>query len=103
MPPRYSRHYYDLAMRAKANVKEGALNNFDLLENVVEFKKKFYPRGWAEYNNVKPGALKLLPSNYRFVGLKKDYAFMSHMIFDKYLEFDEILEILRELEKRING
>jgi len=71
MPPRYSRHYYDLAMMAKANVKEGAL--------------------------------KLLPSNYRFVGLKKDYAFMSHMIFDKYLEFDEILEILRELEKRING
>jgi len=24
------------------------------------------------------------------------------MIFDKHLEFDEILEILRELEKRIN-
>jgi len=40
MPPRYSRHYYDLAMMAKANVKEGALNNFDLLENVVEFKKR---------------------------------------------------------------
>jgi hypothetical protein len=37
------------------------------------------------------------------VGLKKDYAFMSHMIFDKYLEFKEILEILRELEKLING
>jgi hypothetical protein len=71
MPPRYSRHYYDLATMAKANEKEGAL--------------------------------KLLPSNYRFVGLKKDYAFMSHMIFDKYLEFDVILEILSELEKRING
>jgi len=102
MPTRYSRHYYDLAMMAKANVKEDALNNFDLLENVVEFKKKFYPRGWAEYDNAKPGTLKLLPPSYRLVGLKKDYAAMSHMIFDKHLEFDEIINILRELEIQIN-
>jgi len=62
---------------------------------VVEFKKKFYPRGWAEYDNAKPGTLKLLPPSYRLAGLKKDYVAMSHMIFDKHLEFDEIIEIFK--------
>ncbi len=102
MPPRYSRHYYDLAMMAKSKVKDEALENFELLENVVEFKKKFYPRGWAEYDNAKPGTLKLLPPAYRLSTLKKDYAAMSHMIFDKHLEFDEIVKILTELEGEIN-
>lgn len=44
MPTRYSRHYYDLAMMAKNEVKEEALADLDLLTNVVEFKQKFYPR-----------------------------------------------------------
>ena len=102
MPPRYSRHYYDLATMAKSAVKDEALNNLELLENVVEFKKKFYPRGWAKYDNAKPGTLRLLPPAHRLAKLKKDYAAMSHMIFDKYLEFDEIIEVLAKLEVEIN-
>ncbi|HIP44263.1 MAG TPA: nucleotidyl transferase AbiEii/AbiGii toxin family protein [Sulfurospirillum arcachonense] len=102
MPPRYSRHYYDLAMMATSNVKAEALMNFELLENVVEFKKKFYSRSWAEYDSAKPGTLKLLPPTYRLNTLKKDYAAMSHMIFDKHLEFDEIIAILSDLEAEIN-
>jgi hypothetical protein len=27
---------------------------------------------------------------------------MQNMIFDKHIEFDEILEVLRELEREIN-
>jgi hypothetical protein len=102
MPPRYSRHYYDLAMMAKSKVKDEALENFELLENVVKFKKRFYPRGWAEYDNAKPGTLKLLPPAYRLSTLKKDYAAMSHVIFDKHLEFDEIMDLLSTLEAQIN-
>lgn len=102
IPPRYSRHYYDLAMMTKSTVKDEALNNLELLENVVEFKKKFYPRGWAEYDNAKPGTLRLLPPAHRLSALKKDYVAMSHMIFDKHLEFDEIMEVLAKLEVEIN-
>ena len=102
MPPRYSRHYYDLAMMAKSEVKDEALAHFELLENVVDFKKKFYPRGWAKYDDAKPGTLKLLPPAYRIPALKKDYAAMSHMIFDKHLEFDEIMDLLFELEAQVN-
>ena len=43
LPLRYSRHYYDLAMLASSPIKSSALDGFNLLNDVVEFKQKFYP------------------------------------------------------------
>jgi hypothetical protein len=103
MPPRYSRHYYDLAMMAQSIVKEKALSDLRLLKNVVEFKQKFYPRTWAKYEEAKVGTLKLLPPKFRYIGLSKDYTSMQNMIFDKQIEFDEIILVLEKLEKEING
>ena len=103
MPPRYSRHYYDLAMMAQSVVKEKALSDLKLLENVVEFKQKFYPRTWAKYEEAKVGTLKLLPPKFRYAQLRKDYASMQNMIFDKRIEFDEIVLVLEELEREINN
>jgi len=102
MPTRYSRHYYDLAMMATSNVKAEALFDLKLLENVVEFKQKFYPRTWAKYEEAIPGTLKLLPPKFRLDSLEKDYKAMQNMIFDKNLTFDEIIDILRNLENEIN-
>lgn len=103
LPPRYSRHYYDLAMMARSSVKDEALDNIELLYAVVEFKNKFYPTAWAKFDEAKPGSLKLLPLEYREHELKKDYKAMEHMIFDKYLEFEEILKTLQALEDEINS
>ena len=102
MPTRYSRHYYDLAMMATSNVKDEALSDLKLLENVVEFKQKFYPRKWAKYEESIPGTLKLLPPEFRLNSLEKDYKAMQNMIFDKNLTFDEIINILNDLENEIN-
>ncbi len=41
------RHYYDLAKMAQSPVKAQALADPELLASVVEFKQRFYPRGWA--------------------------------------------------------
>lgn len=84
MPTRYSRHYYDLAMMALNEVKNEALADLNLLQNVVEFKQKFYPRTWAKYEEAVPGTLKLLPPEFRLDSLEKDYKAMQNMIFDKY-------------------
>lgn len=46
-PPRTSRHYYDLAQMAMSAVRDSALADISILENVVDFKTKFYPRTWA--------------------------------------------------------
>ena len=103
LPSRYSRHYYDLAMMATSPVKNEALKDLELLDKVVAFKRKFYPAAWAKFEEAKPGSLKLVPPSYRMNALKKDYRAMEHMIFDKPLSFDAIIEILKALEDEINS
>ena len=102
MPTRYSRHYYDLAMMVQSEVKNEALADLNLLQNVVDFKQKFYPRTWAKYEEAIPGTLKLLPPEFRLDSLEKDYKAMGNMIVDKYISFEEIINILENLEKEIN-
>jgi len=103
LPPRYSRHYYDLAIMAKSAVKADALLDVELLAEVVAFKQKFYPAAWAKFEEAKPGSIKLLPPAFRIDELAKDYRAMKHMIFDKPLSFEEIMEILHTLEDEINA
>ena len=101
-PLRYSRHYYDLAMMAAAPVKDAALADLALLEDVVAFKKRFYPRCWAKYDQAKPGTFKLVPSGDVMAGVAKDYVQMRNMIFGRYPAFEEIMETLQSLESEIN-
>jgi len=103
MPPRYSRHYYDLALLARAEVRQEALADLALLDAVVEFKQRFYPSAWAKYELATPGSLKLLPGAERLKEIEKDYAAMQVMIFDKKISFAEIIETLTELEREINS
>jgi len=102
-PLRYSRHYYDLAMMASSPVKDSALADLALLEDVAAFKQRFYRRGWANYDLAKPGTLKLVPSGHVLSSLEKDYAQMRNMIFGRYPDFAEIMETLRMLEAEINA
>lgn len=102
MLPRYSRHYYDLAMMAQSNVKEAALRDLDLLETVVVFKQQFYPSAWANYESAKAGSLKLVPPKERISELSKDYDAMRSMIFGSYPTLHEIIAILQALEADIN-
>lgn len=103
LPSRHARHYYDLAMMARSSVKAKAFERLDLLEAVVQFKQRFYPSAWANYEEAKVGTLKLLPPEFRYTELRKDYTAMKNMIFEKYLSFEEIFETLEALEKEING
>ena len=103
IPLRHSRHYYDLAQMAQSDVKDEALKDLQLLEDVVVFKQKFYMSAWAKYEEAKVGTFKILPPEFRYEELKLDYHSMRSMIFDKYLEFDEIIQILKILEDEINS
>ncbi len=103
LPPRYSRHYYDLAIMTISKVKDEAIADIKLLEQVVSFKQKFYPATWAKFEDAKPGTLKLLPKDFRMDALEKDYKSMEYMIFDKKLSFEEIIKILSDLEDEINA
>ncbi len=102
-PPRYSRHYYDLAMMCQSPVRRTALEQIDLLESVVTFKMKFYPRNWARYELAKPGTLRLVPDGLVRRAVEKDYVDMRHMIFGEVPTMDEIFWELGQLELDING
>lgn len=102
MPPRYSRHYYDLYCIANSSYKEKAFKNLDLLDDVVKFKQKFYPRSWARYENAKPGSIMLVPPRYNLGVLRNDYESMKSMLYGDYPTFDELMDFIGLLENEIN-
>ncbi len=102
VPPRYSRHYYDLWCMAQSSVKEAALGDLVLLRRVVAFKDRFYPAGGAHYELARPGTMRLMPPEDCLPALQADYEHMKNMIFGETPEFERILEVIRMLETEIN-
>jgi len=102
-PPRYSRHYYDIAKMAESPVKNAALANLELLANVVKFKERFYPRSWARYDLAKPGSFRLVPEGHILAAVETDYRAMANMIFGDRPEIGKIMTILKKLQDEING
>jgi Nucleotidyl transferase AbiEii toxin, Type IV TA system len=101
-PPRYSRHYYDLAKMAEAPVKDAALADIALLASVVEFKQRFYPRGWARYDLAQPGSFRLVPEGGVLRSIEADYRAMANIIFGEITAFGEIMAVLQRLQDEIN-
>lgn len=102
MPPRYARHYYDLYRMAMTPVKDAAFQQLDLLKKVVDFKMKFYPRGWAKYEEATPGTFKLILPKARFTALEADYSAMKDMLYGNIPSFTEVMEAVKILEQQIN-
>ena len=103
VPERYSRHYYDLClMAADESLRASALGRLELLNDVVIFKKKFYPRGWANYDTAVRGTLRLVPPDRVLRAMEKDYGAMQEMIFGRCPSFEDIITSLTALENEIN-
>lgn len=99
---RYSRHYYDMYKLATSDFKNIALSDLSLLQDVVWFKSRFYRCSWAHYEEARPGTFKLVPKDEHLNALRSDYRRMAEMIFGETPDFDQILDILRQLENEIN-
>ena len=102
LPSRYSRHYYDLYCMERTSVKDRALDDYDLLTRVAQFKDKFYHCKWARYDLAKRGTIRLIPPEYSIKGLKEDYEHMKNMIFGEVPEFYVMLKKIEELEQEVN-
>lgn len=103
VPPRLSRHYYDLMMMAKSPIRDSALLDLDLLYDVVDFKQKRYYRAWARYEEAIPGTFKLIPPKHIRSAMEDDYRNMQAMIFGVVPTFDDIIDVLADLEREINA
>lgn len=100
---RYSRHFYDIFRLANSSFKQSAFSQKRLLEKVAEFKRKFYPCGYAKYDKARIGSLQLTPPLHLLPALEKDYANMKEMIYGDIPDFSVILEGVAALEKEINN
>src|SRR5574344_1910944 len=103
MPERYSRNYYDLYRLANSAVKEKAFSDLILLQKVVDFKKKFYPRSWAKYDDAKTRTFCLMPPVHSLKIIKSDYEKMSEMIYGPSPDFDSLMHSIKQLEDEINA
>ena len=90
-------------MLAQGPIRAGALADISLLADVVRHKETFYPAGWAQYELARPGSLRLVPKTERLAALERDYKNMGVMLFGEPPGFNEIIKVLAELEKDING
>lgn len=100
---RLSRHYYDLYKLAGTDIAAEAMKRMDLLERVIEHKTVYFRSAWAHYGTARPGGFRLLPPENRAPVLRRDYERMKVMIFGEPPTWDEIVEGLAYLERRING
>lgn len=102
VPPRMSRHYYDLFAMVDTPIYKKSLDKIVLLKEVSEHKALFFKANWAHYEEAQPGGLKLSPREDQISQLKTDYRQMKEMFFEAPPPFDNILEKLKKVEKKIN-
>jgi hypothetical protein len=74
----------------------------DLRDHVVAWKSPFFGSSWANYDLVRPGTFRLVPPGARLSSLRRDYQAMRDMYLSEPRSFEEVLEVLAELERRIN-
>ncbi|HEY0777610.1 MAG TPA: nucleotidyl transferase AbiEii/AbiGii toxin family protein, partial [Gemmatirosa sp.] len=100
---RLSRHYADLAALARGDVGSRALARLDLLAAVAAHKARYFPAGWARYDEARPGTLRLVPHPELERALRRDYAAMREMYFEAAPAFDAVLDTLRRLEQDVSA
>lgn len=88
IPLRYFRHYYDLYKMYESFVKQEAISNLDLLNEVRTFTMTFYYRNWARFEDAVPGSFMLYPNKNSIPKLRADYEQMKEMIFGSSPSFE---------------
>lgn len=102
-PKRYSRHYYDVYQLIKKGVGDDSLTHLDILQKVIDFKRKFYPCKWAEYDKVMKGRCCLVGNEEAMKVYRNDYLIMQSMIYGNSPDFDTILLCLNDFEMKLNS
>lgn len=102
---RRSRHWYDLFMLANHQIGVAALDDRELLADVVRVKDAFYSRQTSDYSACLSGGMRLLPDEEGIQALTLDYERMidAGMFSTTPPAIDTIVERLGQLEAEINA
>ncbi len=98
-----SRHIYDLVKLYKSEYGIMAMDDMNLLADVVEHKSIFYKDNRADYPNATPQNIKIVPINEINNSFKADYEDMAKsMIIGNPPTYEELLEILTKIELQLS-
>ncbi len=103
LPPRISRHYYDVSRMYRHDSGRQAFTDPGLLEAVVKHKSIFFREAAARYDLAVRGSLKIVPGAELERAVRRDYREMQEMFFGEAPEFDAILANIRDIEQRVNS
>lgn len=100
---RLSRHLYDIEKLSQTDYVDIALQDTELYNTIVKHRSKFTTISGIDYSKHNPANIKFIPPETIIKKWETDYEEMKDiMIYGQPLDFDELINRLTELQKRIN-
>lgn len=100
---RLARHYYDLWRLIGAGIGDKALSDAALFSRVAAHRAIFFAKKKEAQQSLRPGSLRLLPSEDQRAAWNQDYEAMREaMFFGETPDFAEILAVVGDFERRFN-
>ena len=99
---RMSRHLYDLEKLMDTEYGKEALSNRELYDAIVEHRKAYYALKYVNYDSHTPSTINFTIPESAMEAWQDDYADMRRFfIYGESLEFDELMQKMRELQERV--
>jgi hypothetical protein len=87
----------------QAGIHHQAMQDRELLLDVITNKKRYFRSSWAKYEEAIPGTLTIYPNEHLLKYLTNDYKNMNVMIFGEVPDFENIIEAIKKFEKEMNN
>ena len=101
---RMSRHLYDIHRMLSTPIADEALGDNELYNTVIEHRRTFIGLKGFDYNTLAKSTLNIVPPASVYDAWKADYDMMlKDMIYGEPISFEQIIEELKQLNKRINA
>lgn len=100
---RMSRHLYDLERLMDTEYGRMALLDMELYNAIVNHRRTYYALKHVDYDKHERNVISFLPPANLLPEWKEDYKNMlSSFIYGDALDFDALMERMKELQKRLN-
>ncbi len=101
---RMARHYYDLWCLLRSGIGDKAAQDDALFDSVADHRRVFFRQSWVDYDTLRRGSLKILPSTDRMGDWEGDYIAMESYFFPGAAppSWEQIIEAIRKFEEEFN-
>ena len=98
-----ARHYYDLWCLINAGIGGKAVNDIELFNRIAAHRQVYFSYSWVDYDTLRPGSLKLVPTAEQLQEWRTDYNSMrSEMFFGEVPSFEDIMRSIAEFQDGFN-